>query len=41
MADGLDVQLDVLAQENVFMKKYLSLRNKCEQLQQVSETAFQ
>ena len=28
--------MDVLPQENVFMKKYLSLRNKCEQLQQVN-----
>ena len=36
MSDGLEPQLDGLAQDNVFMKKYLSLRNKCEQLQQVA-----
>ena len=35
MTDVPETQIDVLPQENVFMKKYLSLRNKCEQLQQV------
>lgn len=37
MSEGSEAQLEVLTQENAFMKKYLSLRNKCEQFQQANE----
>lgn len=37
MSEALEPQLEALSQENVFMQKYLSLRNKCEQLQQANE----
>ncbi|XP_060069811.1 FACT complex subunit SSRP1-like [Ylistrum balloti] len=37
MSEGLEAQLAVLANENAFLKKYFSLRKKCEQLQQANE----
>lgn len=37
MAEGLEAQLEILGQETAFLKKYFSLRKKCEQLQQANE----
>ncbi|KAL3832579.1 hypothetical protein ACJMK2_024212 [Sinanodonta woodiana] len=37
MAEGLEAQLVTLTQENAFLKKYLSLRKRCEQIQQANE----
>jgi len=35
MAEGLEAQLEILENENAFLKKYFALRKKCEQIQQV------
>ncbi|XP_048755910.1 uncharacterized protein LOC125666721 [Ostrea edulis] len=37
MTEILEAQLETLANENVFLQKYFSLRKKCEQLQQANE----
>lgn len=37
MAEGLEAQLEILENENAFLKKYFALRKKCEQIQQANE----
>ncbi|KAL5006573.1 hypothetical protein ScPMuIL_015379 [Solemya velum] len=37
MAESLEAQLETIAQESAFLKKYFSLRKKCEQIQQANE----
>ena len=35
MSEILEAQLETIAHESAFLKKYFSLRKKCEQIQQV------
>ncbi|VDI01797.1 TCF3 fusion partner [Mytilus galloprovincialis] len=37
MSEALEAQLDILQNENAFLKKYFALRQKCEQIQQANE----